>query len=304
MIPNRLQRGDLVGVIALASPPCMENLEKGLQFLTTLGLQVRLGKHMKQVNGYLAGTDSERVTDFHDMVVDPDIRAIFLARGGYGTGRLANKIDYDLIRKNPKIIWGYSDMTYLHTTIRQRSNLVTFHGPMIESDLAKSNIDQQTKQMFQQLFAPMSIYYSESISSLQVIVSGEASGELIGGNLTVLTSTFGTSFEIDVKDKIVFMEDIDEEPYRIDAMLNQWKLANKFSEAAGILVGNFALPTPMKKPSLKLSEVLDNYLGDLTCPVMSGLSIGHCFPHISIPLGVQANIKTKQKIVTIAPGVK
>ena len=304
MIPNRLQRGDLVGVIALASPPCMENLEKGLQFLTTLGLRVRLGKHINQVSGYLAGTDSERIADFHDMIVDPDIQAIFLARGGYGTGRLANQIDYDLIRKNPKIIWGYSDMTYLHTTIRQRSNLVTFHGPMIESDLAKNHIDSRTKQMFQQLFAPMSIYYSQSISPLQEIVSGEASGELIGGNLTVLTSTFGTRFEIDVKDKIVFMEDIDEEPYRVDAMLNQWKLANKLAEAAGILVGNFALPTPMKRPSLKLSEVLDNYLGGLTCPVMSGFSIGHCFPHISIPLGVQANIKTKQKIVMIAPGVK
>lgn len=304
IIPNHLQRGDLVGIIAPAGSPRKGDLLQGMTFLDELGLKVQLGKHIENTYGYLAGTDEERLTDFHEMIANPNIKAIFCARGGYGTGRFADEIDYELIRNHPKIIWGYSDITYLHTAIRQRSGLVTFHGPMIESDMAKSNVDERTKQLFQQLFAPTSVYYSNAISPLKILVTGEASGQLVGGNLTLITSTLGTPFEIDTKNNILLLEDIDEEPYRVDGMLNQLRLAGKLTEAAGIIVGDFAKAAPKSQPSLSLQEVLSHYLGPLRCPVMTGFKMGHCSPHIAVPFGVEAKMNTEKGTLIVQPGVK
>ncbi|HJV31751.1 MAG TPA: LD-carboxypeptidase, partial [Bacillales bacterium] len=135
--PQRLNMGDTVGVIAPASPPDQEKLTQGIQFLEEFGLKVKLGKNLKKKFGYLAGTDRERLEDFHEMFADKDVKAVFCARGGYGTSRFASMIDYELIKKNPKIFWGYSDITFLHTAIYQETGLITFHGPMIASDLGE-----------------------------------------------------------------------------------------------------------------------------------------------------------------------
>src|SRR5690625_995640 len=131
LLPNRLQKGDTVGVIAPAGPPNHKNLHQALTFLEELGLNVKLGRYVESKYGYLAGTDDVRLHDFHGMIEDPQIQGIFFARGGYGTGRIAANIDYDLVKQYPKIIWGYSDITYLHTAMRQATGLVTFHGPKI-----------------------------------------------------------------------------------------------------------------------------------------------------------------------------
>lgn len=304
ILPKRLKKGDLVGVIAPASPPCMVNLRKGILFLKDLGLRVKLGKHIDHIDGYLAGTDRERLNDFHEMIADPQVKGIFFARGGYGTGRFINEIDDDLISHHPKIIWGYSDITYLHTAIRQNSHLLTFHGPMVESDLSKENIKEGTTQMFQQLFAPVCVFYSENIAPLKVLVDGYATGELVGGNLSLLVSTLGTPFEMNVKRKILLIEDIDEEIYQIDGMLNQLALANKLAEVAGIMIGDFANTMPIRESTFKLEEVFDHYFNNLACPVMQGFKIGHCSLNIAIPLGAQAMINTRKKTVIIQPGVK
>lgn len=303
MNPKRLQRGDVVGVIAPASPPRIHELQRGVKFLQQLGLQVVLGKHIFKSHGYLAGTDDERLADFHDMIADSKVKAIFSARGGYGTARFAERIDYELIKQHPKIIWGYSDMTYLHLAIQQRSNIITFHGPMIASDLGQHHVNTITKQSVNQLFAPMSIWYSEAISRLQVIVNGKASGQLIGGNLTLITSTLGTPFEIDTIGKILLIEEIGEHPYQVDRMLNQLRLAGKLDEVAGIVVGDFSSITTSKL-SLSLQDVLDHYFKTLLCPVMTGFKIGHEALNIGVPLGAQAMLDTKTKTMIVQPGVK
>lgn len=303
IFPKRLKKGDLVGVIAPAGPPNMTDLNRGLLMFQQLGLQVRLGKHIDSIYGYLAGRDQERLSDFHEMVQDPEIKGIFFAKGGYGTGRFAAQIDYDLIRKNPKVIWGYSDITYLHTAIRKKSHLVTFHGPMIESDLSESDIKDETLHMFQQVFAKTCVFYSEQIAPLKVLVEGEATGELVGGNLSLLISTLGTPFEIDVTGKILLIEDVKEEPYRVDGMLNQLAQSGKLSDVAGVMIGDFAKSVPTRDPSLSLEEVFGHYFNELDCPVMQGFKIGHCSPHIAVPLGVQAKMDTKRKTVMIEPGV-
>ncbi|TDL33110.1 LD-carboxypeptidase [Jeotgalibacillus sp. S-D1] len=305
LIPKRLKRGDTVGVIAPASPPNIQNLEKSYSFLTQLGLKVRLGNYVHKVNGYLAGSDEERLEDLHAMFEDPSVDGIICAGGGYGTARIASKIDYELIKQNPKIFWGYSDITFLHTAIRQETGLVTFHGPMLASDVGKEEFQDLSKKMFWQLFEPKELHYTEDVSPLEIISEGERVGELVGGNLSLILSSIGTPFELNTKGKILFIEDIDEEPYRIDGMLNQLLLAGKLETAAGIVVGDFknAVPTN-NKPSQTLDEVLNHYLKDLETPVIKGFKIGHCEPHFAIPFGVKARLSSKTKSLTIMPGVQ
>lgn len=305
ILPNRLKSGDTIGVIAPAGPPNMERLKRAIPFFQKMGLNVKLGKHIEEVHGYLAGTDEQRLADFHDMVGDQTVKAIIFARGGYGTARIASEIDYNLIKQNPKIIWGYSDITYLHTTIRQTTGLITFHGSMLASDIADVHFDELSAGMFQQLFNPVELHYSENVSPLHVITAGEAMGALVGGNLSLLVSTLGTPHEIDTKGKLLLLEDIGEVPYRVDAMLNQLKLSGKLDDAAGIIIGDFAHAKPKNdKPSLSLKQVFHEYLANLTCPVMSGFKIGHCFPHFSVPLGVEATLSTSKKSLVINSGVK
>lgn len=303
ILPERLQKGDTIGIIAPASPPDLERLKLGVAFLENMGLRTKLGSSIGSGYGYLAGIDTQRLADFHQMIADPDIKGIIFARGGYGTGRIAAQIDYQLILHNPKVIWGYSDITYLHTAIRQMTGLVTFHGPMVESDIAMRDFDALSAQMFHQLFDPTLLNYSEKISPLRVLSTGEATGQLVGGNLSLLVSTIGTPFEINTAGKLLLLEDVDEPPYRVDGMLNQLKLSGKLADAAGIIVGDFARANPAEEPSLTLEQVLLSYLGRLHCPVLAGLRIGHCFPNFSIPLGVEASLNTMDKTLRVGAGV-
>lgn len=303
LLPKALERGDTIGIIAPASPPDQKRLKAAIPFFTDLGLKVKLGKNINKVYGYLAGNDDERLDDFHQMVADDGIKAIVFACGGYGTARIASRLDYELIKQHSKIIWGYSDITYLHTAIRQKTGLVTFHGPMLSSDIADSDFDPLSAASFQQLFKPTILQYNETISNLEVLVEGKATGELVGGNLTLLISTLGTEFEIQTKGKVLLLEDIDEQPYRIDSMLNQLTLTGKLEEAAGVIIGPFTNAEPKKKPSLSLEIILRHYLENLSIPVLSGFKIGHCNPHFGVPLGVEATIDSQAKTLSIMPGV-
>lgn len=303
MKPFQLKQGDTVGVVAPASPPNLENLRRGIQFLTKLGLTVKVGKNVAKRNGYLAGSDQERLEDLHQMFLDKEVKAIICACGGYGTARIAAKIDYKMIQNNPKIFWGYSDITFLHTALRQEAGLVTFHGPMLGSDIGREDTHPLSKVSFFQLFQPLPLSYTEELSPLEVLVNGTASGPLVGGNLSLLVSTLGTRFEIDTKDKLLFIEEVNEEPRVIDRMLNQLYMAGKLSAAAGILIGDFHECLP-RNLSLTLDEVIDHYLKLAKKPAIKGLQIGHCNPHIAIPLGAQATLDTVEKSIIIEPGIK
>lgn len=303
ILPKRLQKGDTVGVIAPASPPEETLLVKGISVLEKLGLTVRVGRNTTKKYGYLAGTDEERRMDFHEMIARKEVKAIIFARGGYGTARIASLLNYPLIANNPKIIWGYSDITYLHTAIRQRTGLVTFHGPMVVS-IGKRTANPLSINMFKQLFHPTELLYSEKISPLTVYSHGETSGKIVGGNLSLMARSLGTPYEIDTRGKIILLEDIGEEPYKVDAMLNQLKLAGKFSEVKGIIIGDFAQSEPKEQPSLTLDDVWEHYFSNVSIPVMAGFKIGHCEPNFSLPLGVPAHLSTYYKTLIISPAVQ
>ncbi len=306
MKPAKLNKGDMVGVIAPASPPKTEPLQKAIRFLEEeLGLIVKIGNSVDKKYGYLAGKDSERIEDIHRMFEDRKVKAIFCACGGFGTGRIVSKLDFELIRQNPKIFWGYSDITFLHTAIYQQTGLVTFHGPMLSSDIGLSDVHNASKDSFQQLFHTEDIVYTYEKSKLETVVEGVANGPVIGGNLTLLVSTLGTPFEVNTKGKLLFIEDIDEEPYKVDRMVNQLKMANKFNEASGIIIGDFKNCVPEKpERSLTLDEVLMEHIASAGKPVLKGFHIGHSSPSIAIPVGSIGKLDTRDHTFTIETGVR
>lgn len=300
--PKRLNIGDTVGVVALCSPLAMEKLPEKLEFLESLGLRYKLGETVGLTGNYLSGTDEERLNDLHNMIQDPEIKAIFCLRGGYGAARIADRIDYQLLTENPKIFWGFSDVTYFHNAFQEYSNIVTFHGPMLSS-VGTSHFSELSKKMFQQLFMPFEIQYDENISSLQTVVSGTARGELTGGNLHRLVSTLGTKFEFDAKGKILLFEDIGESLQKIDGMLNQLRLARKLDEAAGFVIGNFS----MLEDGAQIEDVwniFEEYLKPLKKPAIAGFMIGHCEPNIALPLGVDAILDADLNVLRVLPGVE
>ncbi|MBN6888634.1 muramoyltetrapeptide carboxypeptidase [Cytobacillus horneckiae] len=302
--PERLRRGDTIGIIAPASPPNQDNLNRSFAFLEELGLKIKLGEHVYDQYGYLAGSNENRLRDLHNMFQDKEVKAIICAGGGYGTARIAAHINYEIIAANHKIFWGYSDITFLHSAIHQKTGLVTFHGPMLASDLGKADADLQSKQFMNQLFEPGPLVYPQNLSELETMVHGHATGELIGGNLCLLVSTLGTAFEVDTKDKLVLIEDINEEPRAIDRMLNQLYMAGKLDAAAGFVIGDFNNCVPEREQSLALDEVLAHYISLANKPAVKGFNIGHCSPHFSLPLGVEASLDATNKQLTIDSGIK
>lgn len=299
--PAKLQIGDTVGLISLSSPLNIEKLGDKLALLEELGLRYKLGNTIQAYDGYLAGTDEERLEDFHQMIENPEVKAIFLVKGGYGISRIIDKISYPLLEDNPKIIWGFSDVTALHTTVNEYSNLVTFHGPMLSSP--NGELDELSKKMFQQLFTPMEIQYAEHLSSLHTIVPGSVRGELTGGNLNRIVSTLGTKFEIDMRNKIVLLEEVGESIEQIDAMMNQLRLSRKLELAAGFIIGGLNMPDASYTEEDAL-DVIASYLKPLNKPTIAGFKIGHCEPNIAIPLGVDAILDTHEKTLRILPGVE
>jgi muramoyltetrapeptide carboxypeptidase len=305
MKPMKLKTGDTVGIVAPAGTPNRHALEKGIQFLKEAGLQVKLGGHVYKEWGYLAGSDEERAEDLHRMFSDREIKAIFCARGGYGCSRIASLLDYELISENPKIFWGYSDITFLNLAISKKTGLVTFHGPMIASDFGRENTDLLTVESFQQVFSGNQLCFPvEGQSELKSVVDGLAFGHLTGGNLTLISSTLGTPYEIDTTGKILFIEEINEEPRSVDRMLNQLLLSGKLKNCAGIVLGDFCDCFSEGGPSFDLQEVLEHYLKIANRPALQGLKVGHCSPNFGVPLGVNAILDTNRCQLQIESGVR
>jgi muramoyltetrapeptide carboxypeptidase len=290
--PKRLYPGDTIGIVSPASPGDLEMNMAGIEWLEEQGFRIELGKTFDQIWGYLSGSDAERAADINTMFASPSINAIICLRGGYGTMRLLELLDYPLIRSHPKIFVGYSDITALHTAIGQRTGLVTFHGPMIASDMGK-NLPDYTRDSFYRALTsswPIGSITNPPLSPPpQFLVSGTAQGYLTGGNLSLVVATLGTPYEIDTRGKILCLEEIGEEPYRIDRMLTHLRLAGKLQDAAGIV---FAVCADCEieddPPNFTLQEVLQDRLGDLGKPVLYHLYFGHTADKATLPLGAMA----------------
>jgi len=297
--PNRLKRGDVIGIISPASSVEDETLiKKGIRYIEGLGYRVELGKNVGKVKGYLAGTDEERVADIHQMFGDKNISAIFCLRGGYGAFRLLDKINYQLIKRNPKIFVGFSEITSIQMAFLKKANLVTFSGPMIASHFS-NEISNYTEENFWRLLTskgkPQKIILSDEQINSNVKID-KASGRIIGGNLAVFTAMIGSGFLPTLKNSILLLEEISEPPYKIDRMLNHLRLHKVFDKVSGIILGNFVEceEPDKKKSSLTLDEVFEDYFSELKIPVIGSLAYGHSKNIMTLPMGINVNLNTKK----------
>lgn len=287
--PEPLKKGDKIGLIGTCSPPIIERIEPAVKWIESLGLNVKIGKSVYKNHGYLCGEDKIRADDLNNMFLDKEIKAIFIVRGGYGCSRILDLVDYDNIRKNPKIFAGYSDVTALHIAINQKCHMTTFHTPMACTEFYK-DIDEYTLKSFEKCIFSFSheeeICNPEEHGDFISLVKGSACGEIVGGNLSIVASLMGTPYEINTKGKILFLEDIDEAPYKIDRMLMQLKLGNKFKDANGIILGAWSgCESKDLSKSLALTDVFKEIIAPENKPTIMNVCCGHILPTMSIPLG-------------------
>ena len=300
IVPAPLQPGDTIGLVTPATFITEEQLEQAVQQFESFGFTVKWSPNMLVRKGFLAGTDAQRVDDLHNMFSDDSVRAVFCGRGGYGSARLLPMLDYDLIRNNPKIFMGFSDITALLFGIHQQTGLRVYHGPMGTSDYTPT-----TEKYFRKFLldnpAEVVIQPRDGGEQMEVIRPGKASGELIGGNLSLLVALVGTPYDISYEGKVVFIEEVGEAPYRVDRMLTQLITAeNKLQEAAAIVLGDFSdCDTDSPEQSLSLNYVLHDRLGKLNVPVVRGLPFGHEADNVTFPFGATAEVDTAASTVKV-----
>ncbi len=293
--PPALRKGDVIGIIAPASPPAdIARVERGARYFERLGYRVEIGASVSRTRGYLAGNDNHRVDDLHTMFADRRVKAIICARGGYGTPRLLPLINYKLVARNPKILVGFSDITALQLALWKKCRLVTFHGPMLAVDFA-NGIDPYTEESFWQVVTsphkPGKIPLPIKPHTLQ---QGKASGILLGGNLSLINSLLGTPYLPDFRNALLFMEEVGEEPYRIDRMLAQLSNASILQNVQAVLAGQFTdcSQKDQAKPGLSLEDILVDFTSSTKKPLITNLPFGHTNKKLTLPQGVRACINT------------
>lgn len=287
--PPRLLQGDTIGVVSPAGPLNairQERLDRGLAYLRARGYTVLEGKSLRAQTGYLAGSDDERLHDINDMLNNPDVRAIFCSRGGYGISRLLDKIDYDAARRDPKIIMGYSDVTALSLALYKNTGLITFAGPMAAIEL--HDIDAFTEHsVWQMLSGESSILHADIENNpWRIISSGTAEGPLLGGCLSVLSPLIGTPFCPDFVGSILLLEDVGEDLYKIDRLFSHLKNAGILDTVNGIVLGQFVDITPDSNDNpVEFDDIISYYCAPLSIPVISNFPYGHVPKKYTLPIG-------------------
>lgn len=289
-----LRPGDTIGLTGPSGAVRTENgVERAINYLKGLGFRVKVGQSCGQVYGYLSGTDRVRAQDVNRMFADDAVDAVFCLKGGYGTPRILDALDYDVVRKHPKLFLGYSDITTMHIAYNQQCELITLHGPMPASDMIFESHTAFTAQHFWQAITttrPLGQLKNPDDMALSCLSPGRAAGILCGGNLTLIATSLGTPWEIDTRGKILFIEEIGERTYRVDNLLTQLRLAGKLADCAGVILGDFT-DCPVEYPDfgLTLTQIFDDLLPK-DKPVIAGLAAGHGPNKLTLPLGAMCEL--------------
>lgn len=307
LLPHSLKKGDTVGLVS----PSSATAER-IQFmfaqeaLEALGFKVKLGENLKNRHGHLAGTDEERAGDLNSMFADSEVKAIICIRGGSGAARILPLIDYEQIKRNPKPLLGYSDITALHNAIHTQTGLITFHGPNGTGSWNNFNVQQFEKIFFDKAQVT---FQNETQKGDDLVIknnrtitlnSGTVEGKILGGNLTVLTALSGTPYLPDFKDAILFLEDIGEDPYKIDRMMSTLKLNGTLNSIKGFVFGQCTDCTPSGGyGSLTLDDILDDYILPLGIPAYKGAMIGHIPKQFIIPVGAKVKLDADAGTLTM-----
>lgn len=296
--PPRLKIGDTLVLLATASYITEKQLEESVKNMETLGFRVKIPDDITGKNGLFSKSDAERAADVNNAFADSDVQGIMCIRGGYGTARILPLLDYQMIASHPKVVLGYSDVTALHYALYKEASLVSFHGPVATSTFNPYSVaNMQATVMSDTLPAPF-VNAADAEVPLTVITPGSASGFLVGGNLSVMVSLIGTRFDVPTSGALIYIEEIGEEPYRIDRMLTQMIQAGKFTNAAGVLCGVFRNCESKVNSDIDsrvtLTDILKDRLEPLGIPVLYGFSFGHIVNKVTLPFGISAEMNTEQ----------
>lgn len=296
MLGKKLKKGDTIGIIAPASCTTYEKVLEAKKNIEDMGYQVILGECTKKQWYSYAGTDEERAEEINSFFDDKSIDAIICMRGGYGSNRLIELLDFEVINRNPKIFVGYSDITTLHIALNEKANLITFHGPMAVSNFT-GNYNRDTYENFIEILSNSRDKQSikNITKELKVLNEGRAKGKLVGGNLATLIATLGTEYDLDYNGKILFLEDVGEKTYKIDRFLNQLKKHGVFEKIEGLVLGDFKNCIQDSEKDMTLLEVFQNYFKELKKPVIYNFESGHSEPMLTLPLGAICEIDTYNK---------
>ncbi|WP_322614970.1 LD-carboxypeptidase [Pseudomonas sp. BIC9C] len=290
----------MIGVIAPAGPAPLDT-SKAVQWMRARGYSLKIFPGVYEKDGYLAGSDEVRLNDLHAAFADREVDAIICLRGGYGTPRLLDRIDFELLRNNAKPFIGYSDITALHLAISRYAGFVTFHGPMLNADLLGDKQKPTEPSFFNMLRGQVKagcVLAHPVAYPLSTIEPGIAHGRLLGGNLSMIAATMGTPYEIDAEDVILFVEDINEPLYRIDRLLTHLRLAGTLGKLRGVLVGDVA---GVEVPALE--RLLKQTFEPLRIPVLSGWRSGHCDPNLTLPMGALVRLDAGNKELVLEQDV-
>lgn len=308
IFPEPLKKGDNVYLLCLSSSMNPDNIQKGIDFVKELGFNPIVGKSIySNHGGYMAGTVEIRINDLHEAFSRSDIKGIICMRGGFSSVQLLDKIDYNLIKNNPKVFVGYSDVTNLHIVFNQKCNLGTYHGPMVESNMI-NNFNEYTKNDFFKALIEKKWKYEAPLNMPLKLLENKyvknnffntenVSGIITGGNLSLVVTTLGTKNEIDTKGKILFLEDISEEIGRIDRMFHHLKLSGKFDDCSGIILGNFDDCNNRYDDNYTLENLFNDFFQEINKPVFYNFESGHKKPDMAtVPLGANCilNITNKE----------
>ncbi|MGA4719890.1 S66 peptidase family protein [Fictibacillus nanhaiensis] len=302
--PQQLQQGDTIGIVTLGSPLEANIINQGITMLENMGFQVLVGDYVYATNGFLSGTPQQRASDLMKMFQNKQVKLILPTRGGVGVASILPYLDYNIIRTNPKIISGYSDVTILINVLYQLADLVTFQSLML-LDFRSSTPSYNFNQFFNSITrttAPWQIMNPPDIPLISK-VPGNVTGVIVGGNLTSLVDSLGTSYEIDTKGKILFLEDTHEPVNTVFRYLNHLKLAGKFDDCIGIIIGECTQCQPAYGKTFE--NVIDEFIVPLGKPLLVNLASSHGFYKAAVPLGVNVNMNTYNRSLTvIEPAVR
>lgn len=313
--PKRLSAGETVALVAPASATFQSiDLDIARESLEALGLKVKVGRHLLARHGYLAGADKDRAADINGFFADPAVSAVLPIRGGWGSARVLPYLDFDVIRRNPKILLGYSDITALLLAVHAKTGLITFHGPNGLGRWDAWSVEYLKRVLFNgeavTMENPRSMTDRNSLvqieNRIRTLAAGTARGRLLGGNLTVLTTILGSPYVPSWDGAILFAEDVGEDLYRVDRMFTQLKLAGALEKIRGVVFGTCAECGPGEGfASLTLEEILADHIKPLGVPAWFGAMIGHQTPQWTLPVGADVEIDAARGTITmLAPAVR
>jgi len=292
LIPPPLRAGDLIAVTAPAGPVEPASLEAGIAYLESRGYRIRRGRNLQARHGYLAGADDDRLGDLNAMLADPEPAAIWFARGGYGSGRLVERLDFEPLVRAPKALIGYSDLTVVQAAVWRRHRLVTYYGPMIADLGVSERFDEPS--LWESLAGGGGS--GHALDRGAVLRPGRGEGPLVGGCLTLLVSLIGTPWDLPTDGTVLFWEEVNEEPFRIDRMLGQLRHAGKLDRLQGMVVGRLVGCEPRNgadaADSLGIEEILRTHLQGTNYPVILDLPAGHADAKLTLPLGRTARLES------------